>query len=349
MAGSRGRRTERQRPASQETCLGPRHLTTGRGLPEVRIVPFSVAVCCALGRGSLGHEIVAVFSLPIVRCPFRVWALVHLRIWEPKTMKKTLAAALALGASALVATSSQAHFQLIYTPEVNLEQAGDVPFKLVFWHPFENGHVMDMGQPQEFFYIHKGKRTDLLETLSPISFQGKENAAAAFDATVPLKRTGDYIFGIVPAPYYEESEDIYIQQLTKSYVNRGGIPGDWMEPIGLETEIVPLNKPTNILAGSTFTGRVLANGEPVAGAEIEVEFMAAEPDMETNTAKAPTASPMPGGAVVAISDANGYFSFGIPRAGFWGFAALGSGPATEYEGKELSQDAVLWIRAYDVE
>jgi cobalt/nickel transport protein len=208
---------------------------------------------------------------------------------------------------------------------------------------------MDMGAPEDFFYVHKGKKTDLTADLEAITFHGSGNDAAAYEATVPLNRAGDYIFVLVPAPYYEESEDIYIQQIAKSYVNRGGIPGDWMEPVGLATEIVPLNKPTNILAGSTFTGRLLADGQPVAGAEIEIEYMAAEPDMATNSPKEPTASPMPGGAVVAISDENGYFTFGIPRAGFWGFAALGSGPATEFDGKELSQDAVLWVRAYDVE
>jgi cobalt/nickel transport protein len=263
-------------------------------------------------------------------------------------MKKLLPALFALGASAMISTTSQAHFQLVYTPEVNLEKAGDVAFKLVFWHPFENGHVMDMGQPEEFFYIHKGKKTDLLGSLKSIEFKGSQNSAAAYETTVPLKRTGDYIFGIVPAPYLEESEDIYIQQFTKSYVNRGGIPGDWMEPIGMTTEIVPLNKPTNVIAGSTFTGRVLADGKPVAGIEVEVEYMAAEPDMATNAPKAPTASPMKGGAVVVMSDENGYFTFGVPRAGFWGFAALGSGPEKEFKGKELSQDAVLWIRAYDI-
>lgn len=263
-------------------------------------------------------------------------------------MKKILAAAAGLCVSTALSAPSQAHFQLVYTPEVNLEKAADVPFKLIFWHPFENGHVMDMGQPEEFYYIHKGKKKDLMGTLKPITFQGKDNAAAAYEAIVPMKRTGDYIFAITPAPYYEGSEDIYIQQITKSYVNRGGIPGDWHKPLGLPTEIVPLNKPTNILAGSTFTGRLLANGKPVAGGEIEIEYMAAEPDMDKNAAKAPTAEAMPGGAVVVISDDNGYFTFGIPRAGFWGFAALGSGPATEHKGKELSQDAVLWVRAFDV-
>lgn len=261
--------------------------------------------------------------------------------------RKSIVAAISVAAAA-IATPASAHFQLIYTPEVNLQKAGDVPFKLIFWHPFENGHAMDMGQPDEFYYIHKGEKTDLIDSLKQITFKGAQNEAVAYEADVKIKRNGDYVLVAVPAPYYEESEDIYIQQITKSFVNKGEVPTDWMEPVGLATEIVPMNKPTNILAGSTFSGRVLANGAPVAGAEIEIEYMAAEPVMEENKAGEPKASPMPGGAIVAISDANGYFSFGIPKAGFWGFAALGSGPETEHDGKELSQDAVIWVRAYDV-
>ncbi|HAT86064.1 MAG TPA: DUF4198 domain-containing protein [Rhizobiales bacterium] len=255
---------------------------------------------------------------------------------------------LATAALALSISSSSAHFVLAYTPEVNLERAGDVPLKLIFWHPFENGHVMDLAKPEAVYMMHKGKKIDLMDSLKPITFKGASNEAKAFDATAKIKRNGDYIIVVEPTPYYEGSEDIYIQQLTKSFLNKGGIPTGWEEPLGLATEIVPLNIPTNILAGSTFTGRVLAEGKPVAGAEIEIEYMAAEPNMETNSPKDPKASPMPGGAVVALSDENGYFSFGIPKAGFWGFAALGSGPKKEHEGKELSQDAVIWVRAYDV-
>ena len=44
----------------------------------------------------------------------------------------------------------------------------------------------------------------------------------------------------------------------------------------------------------------------------------------------------------------GEFTIGIPRAGWWGICALGSGPAKEYKGKELSQDAVLWLKAVDM-
>nr|WP_320045415.1 DUF4198 domain-containing protein [uncultured Desulfobacter sp.] len=44
-------------------------------------------------------------------------------------------------------------------------------------------------------------------------------------------------------PYYEGEEDAYIQQSTKMIVNVGGEPGAWMEPVGLDCEIVPCANP----------------------------------------------------------------------------------------------------------
>ena len=250
---------------------------------------------------------------------------------------------------ALAPLPAAAHFQLIFTDMPIIDAPREVPLRLIFWHPFENGHAMDMGAPQAFYAVNKGRRIDLMDRLAPITFQGRDNSASAYAASVPVTRPGDYVLVVEPAPYYEGSEDLYIQQLTKVYLNHAELPTDWTEPQGLATEIVPLNKPYNIIAGSTFTGQVLAEGKPVPGAEIEIEFMAAEPDLARNAARAAIAGPMPGGSVVAISDADGYFTFGVPKAGWWGFAALGVGPATEHDGKELSQDAVLWVRAWEVE
>lgn len=260
-------------------------------------------------------------------------------------MKKTfLAATLA----AFIPAAAQAHFLLQHTDESLIETPGDVPVGLIFWHPMENGHVMDMEKPQEFFMVHNGEKTDLMDRVAPATFKGASNEASAFTASVPVKRSGDYVVVTVPAPYFEPSEDIYIQQITKSVLNRNTLPTDWDQPVGLPTEILPLNKPYNVVAGSTFSGVVLSEGKPAAGVEIEIEYMAAEPDLEAFAATESTASMMPGGMIVAITDANGVFTFGIPKAGNWGFAALGSGPATEHNGKELSQDAVLWIHATEL-
>jgi cobalt/nickel transport protein len=260
-------------------------------------------------------------------------------------MKITIAAF----AAALLAapTAGHAHFLLEYVEDPLISRPGDVPMSLVFWHPWSNGHVMAMAPPLEFFMIHRGEKTDLSDTLTAFTFHGASNSAAAFRATVPVKRSGDYVVATVPAPYYEASEDIYIQQISKVVLNRSGMPTDWDAPVGLPVEIVPLNKPYNVMAGSTFTGRVMADGAPVAGARIEVEHISALPIGDR--AAAPVLAPPPGGAVVAISDSTGHFTFGIPRAGWWGFAALGAGPVTEHDGKTLSQDAVLWVHARDLE
>jgi cobalt/nickel transport protein len=259
--------------------------------------------------------------------------------------KTTLFAA---GLASLTALPAEAHFQLIYTPEANLEKPAEIPLLLVFWHPFDNGHVMDMGKPEQFFVVNKGKKTDLLGKLAPTTFKGATNSAAAFETRVPVRSLGDHVFALTPAPYLEKSEDKYIQQITKAFVNQGGTPAGWDEPLGLPTEIVPLNKPTGVIAGSTFTGRVLSEGKPVADAEIEVEYISAEPDIAARAAGKPKVSPPPGGAVVVKSGPDGVFTFGVPKAGYWGFVALGSGPVKTFEGKPLSQDALIWIRANDL-
>lgn len=262
-------------------------------------------------------------------------------------------AALALGASAFAAAPAQAHFVLQHSPAPLIERPGDVPVKLIFWHPMTVGHAMQMERPEGVFVLHRGARTDLSDRLTETVFDsdgdGEAAPARAWALGMPVKRSGDYVLVTTPAPYYEESEDVFIQQITKTVFNRNGLPTDWSEPAGLPAEILPLTKPYNVMTGSSFTGQVLSEGEPVAGAEIEIEYLAAAPQMDgTGVAPATVAAP-PGGAIVAITGPDGTFTFAVPRAGWWGFAALGVGPATEHAGKELSQDAVLWIHAQDLE
>ncbi|MEA1051844.1 DUF4198 domain-containing protein [Lamprobacter modestohalophilus] len=257
-----------------------------------------------------------------------------------------LSAATGMTLAMALAGNAQAHFQLLYTPEVLLDKPGDIPLALIFGHPMENSHSMDMGQPEEFFVVFKGEKTDLIDSLEAVEWQGPgDEPADAYKATYKIQRNGDYLFGLVPAPYMEGAEDVYIQQITKTIVNKGAMPTGWNEPLGLPTEIVPLNKPYQVFAGSTFTGQLLSEGKPAAGVECEIEYINSEIDLGSNSFSKETLGPVPSTAVVAITDDNGLFTFGIPRPGVWGFACLGSGPEKEYEGKELSQDAVLWINA----
>jgi len=267
-------------------------------------------------------------------------------------MKKLIAFAAVIGLTILTALPAQAHFQVIYTPETAREQSGPVQFKLVFTHPFEAGHTMDMGQPKEFFVVHKGQKRDLLDTLEPISWAGLSNTGKAYEAEYRLRGMGDHVFGLVPSPYFESKEDAYIQQITKVVVNTAGLPTDWDNELGLKTEIVPLDKPYALWTGNVFRGVVKSQGEPVPHAEVEVEYLNHEPLMEKNAFAQEAKAEAPQNAYVTQTikaNAHGEFTFGIPKAGWWGFCALGTGPDNEYKGKDLSQDAVIWVQARDME
>ena len=130
----------------------------------------------------------------------------------------------------------------------------------------------------------------------------------------------------------------------KVIVNVGGEPGAWMESVGMDTEIVPLVKSYDRWTGNVFQGKVLLNGKPVPGAEIEIEYLNHEPllDQKAFAAKAEVKAPQSAFALQTIfADDNGVFTFGIPRAGWWGFAALDLDPEYKYKGKKCSRDAVM--------
>lgn len=246
---------------------------------------------------------------------------------------------------------AMAHFQMIYTPDSALEKAQPIDLKLVFTHPFEAGHTMDMGQPEQFFVVRKEKKKDLLRTLKPVTWTSLTNSGAAYETSYKLRGMGDNVFCLVPSPYLEKEEDCYIQQITKMMVNTGGFPTDWDAEIGLPAEIVPLDKPYALWTGNVFRGVVKSNGKPVPDAEIEVEYMNHQPMTDKNTFDAKAVVDAPQDAFVTMTikaNVNGEFSFGIPRSGWWGFCALGAGPVKEHKGKELSQDAVIWVQARDM-
>ena len=274
-------------------------------------------------------------------------------------MKKMSFAALGLAGALLLAAPAQAHFMMAYTPQTALEKAADLDFRIVFTHPAEAGHMMDMGGVKEFYALHQrgdgeAKKIDFKPLLKEITWKNPDSSAPAFSALVPrkeLRSMGDYMFVMVPGYYYEKEEDVYMQQITKLLVNVGGIPGNWNTPAGLPCEIVPLAKPYGLWTGNVFQGQVLSNGKPVAGAEVEVEYMSHEPNLKKNGLSAKSSVKYPNGVMVTqaiMTDANGVFTFGIPKAGWWGFAALGVGPDKKHDGKGLSQDAVIWVQAVDM-
>ena len=251
------------------------------------------------------------------------------------------------------------HFQLLYTVDPALNGGRATNLLMLFTHPSHGGPHMAMGKPEALYVVsQRGEgeptKTDLTQYLAPVMWNGEQGTTPAYEARMPAAVTrslGDYVFVLQPSPYYEMGEDKYIQQFTKMIMNIGGVPGNWAEPVGLPTEIQPLNKPYANWTGGVFRGVVLSEGKPVPDAEMEVEYINYEADL---TARRFTAEPyvkLPQASFGTMSiraNDRGEFTVGLPRAGWWGICALNVGPVREHQGKPLSQDAVIWVHVRDM-
>ena len=281
-----------------------------------------------------------------------------------KMQKQAFFVIVALTMGVMFAGTAGAHFQMLYTPKsaLSADDASKVDLLLVFTHPFEAGHTMTMGldaagtvhPPKAFGLVHKEKKEDLLGKLQPIEFSSLTSKGKGYELKdFRLKGMGDFVFYLDPGPYFEKSEDSYIQQITKVIVNRGGAPTDWDKPAGLPVEILPLDKPYGLWTGNVFRGVVVRKeGDkyvPVPGAEIEVEYLNHPVKGYAFEKKGLVEAPQDAYVTQTIlADEKGEFVYGIPKAGWWGFCALGAGGEKKHDGKELSLDAVIWVQAQDM-
>lgn len=257
--------------------------------------------------------------------------------------------------SSLLIGPLMAQSQLMYTPNMTLKTGKSITLIHTQIHPYTNIKNYDMGldhksdktlEPEEFYVMHKTIKTDLIKTLEPIVFTGV-NKAKAYKSKYKAKKMGDHLFVMKPAPSYSKLEGIYLQMITKMIVNVAGKPTDWDKELGLDAEIIPLSKPYGIWEGSSFSAMVKAQGIPVPFAQIEVEFLNYDIDMKNyKTTKMKTNASQQSFKVIEIkANERGEFTFHIPKEGFWSFNAKGVGHNKKYKGRELSQDAVIWVEA----
>lgn len=241
-----------------------------------------------------------------------------------------------------------AHFGLVKPSDDIITQDDNktIRIEVKFLHPNE-GHYMEMVKPKKFGVMVGGKKIDLLKTLN--SAKGKwldqEQEFTYWQTDYKIKRPGDYTFYVVPTPYWEPAEDCYIIHYTKVCVNALGLEEGWDEPLGLKTEIVPLTRPYGLWAGNVFTGVVLVDGKPVPDAEIEIEYLNEGPENVT-LLKAPSD---PYITQIVKADQNGVFTYAMPKAGWWTFAALNEDSKTikgpDSKDKSIEIGAVYWVKA----
>jgi cobalt/nickel transport protein len=226
------------------------------------------------------------------------------------------------------------------TDNVEKGSRQEVSLQLMFTHPSERGPMIDLAKPKKFGVVADGKVTDLLGTLKEKKIQGK----TTWDASYQIKGPADYIFFMLPRPYWEPAENKFVVHATKVIVDGLAAEKGWDQPIaklvGLPCEIVPLTQPYSLYQNNLFTGQVFQGGKPVPGAEVQVQWWGPGGD------NPPTDSHM---IQVVKTDPNGIFSFAMPKAGWWGFAALMNGPEKiKRDGKDkpVQLGAVIWVKAY---
>ena len=234
------------------------------------------------------------------------------------------------------ATQAWSHFGMVIPSDSMVMQDDNrvITIALSFSHPFEMVG-MALAKPKSFNLVADGKQQSLLDSLEAIQVMGHK----AWQAEYPIKRPGVYTFYMEPQPYWEPAEDSFIIHYTKTVVTAFGDDEGWDAEIGLKAEIVPLSKPFALYAGNVFQGIVKLDGKAMPFAEVEVEYYninkkytAPTEYMITQTIKA---------------DQNGVFSYAVPKAGWWGFAALNTADyklKADGAEKDVELGAVIWVK-----
>jgi len=251
----------------------------------------------------------------------------------------------------LTAVPASAHFGTLIPSDdiISQDDTKTLNLQVKFIHPFEM-HYMEMAKPKAFGVLHDGKKQDLLGTLKEKKGNGPGQRAKStfWSADYRIRRPGDYTFYVVPTPYWEPAEGVFIVHFAKVCINALGLEKGWDQPLGLETEIVPLTRPYGLWTGNLFSGQVLLKGKPAPFAEVEVEYLNESPG-NPNIVHAPAD---PYITQVVKADVNGVFSYAMPRAGWWGFAALNEADwklkrADQEKGVEIG--AVFWVHTRDMQ
>lgn len=179
----------------------------------------------------------------------------------------------------------------------------------------------------------------MLGALRQVPHDGKSAWQAAFTPAEP----GAYTFFVEPQPYWEPAEDKSIIHFAKVVVDAYGWGTDWDRLVGLPVEIEPLTRPYGLWTGNLFSGVVRAKGEPVPFVEVEVEWI-------NDGSITP-----PGDAFITQivkADERGVFHYAMPRAGWWGFAALVTADYTLPDPagveKPVELGGLIWVKAVDM-
>lgn len=177
------------------------------------------------------------------------------------------------------------------------------------------------------------ERRDLLGDVEEIRYLDQK----AWGANVALDRPGLYQFILEGRPWWDEERQIFLRHQAKVTLPVHGVDRGWNEPCGQSFEILPLTRPFGLTAPTLFSGRILLDGKPLAGAPVRMVRINADG----------AAFPTPWhGELAGVSNAAGEFSFVLAQPGWWCCEALAAGEplkGPDGELKPVERGALFWL------
>ncbi len=176
-------------------------------------------------------------------------------------------------------------------------------------------------------------RQDLLGDVEEIRYLDQK----AWGANVGIARRGLYHFSIETRPWWDAPARSYQQQIVKTIVPVYGEDWGWHLPSGLSFEIVPLVRPFGLTAPAFFAARVLVDGKPASGLEVEIQRISTDGRKPASPWQEAVASrTLESGDVACVLNEPGWWCIQASRQG----APL-KGP--EGEPSPLRVSTVFWL------
>jgi uncharacterized GH25 family protein len=243
------------------------------------------------------------------------------------------------------ATTSLAHYNMLFPDKPWTKKGEKVTFTYQFGHPFEH-ELFDAPKPVGVAVLLPGGKKELIDiekTLTRIEVpgaDGKKMTAWRFDYT-PAER-GDHIFVLKTPPIRIQDEGHSVEDLVKVVLHVQTQNG-WdssvfpFEDGGID--IQPYTRPYGLLPGMVFRGRAvrLPPNHLSLFSRVEIEKYNDKP----------VKNPPPDELITlqARADKEGFFVTTLPEPGWWGMTALTrlAGKEDQKERSAIVRRATLWV------
>ncbi len=265
-------------------------------------------------------------------------------------MRKRLVITLAVAMCSVAAGVAFGHFHTFWpdSPNGYARLGQEVTWQYFWGHPYER-IVFDAPEPDVYAVTPEGERVEVEPVPTPRKDPATGKARKTFTFTYTPDALGDsWLVLEAPAIFIEEEGGAvkdYVKQCVHVMAEKG-----WDRPVGLPVEVLPLTRPYGLEEGFAFSGQVLADGEPLPNATVEIEklnsFHVTDDMLPTDQFGM---EDVPMITRVARTDPDGCITYTLDEPGWWMISASVEQGTYPVEDKEypLTVRGGLWVHVED--